>query len=131
MKVVEKNENSKTITLPESIELDMGDRTVILEKGDRIKLVENLPIDGYSKSVSDRVFKDKDTFTYDDWKMVQYVAGEVLNAVNSAVRGGEREEIKDYIREYLETTANGMRIGEVISALSKDIHRYITTGWFL
>ena len=40
MKINKKNEN-KAITLPESIELDMGDRTVILEKGDRIKVVEN------------------------------------------------------------------------------------------
>ena len=42
MKINKKNEN-KAITLPQSIELDMGDRTVILEKGDRIKVVENLP----------------------------------------------------------------------------------------
>lgn len=39
MRINKKNEN-KTITLPESVELDMGDRTVILEKGDRIKVVE-------------------------------------------------------------------------------------------
>ena len=45
-KVSRKQEKNKIITIPEDVTIDLGDREVILEKGDRVKVLNEIGL-GY------------------------------------------------------------------------------------
>ena len=107
-KVSRKQEQNETITIPEDVTIDLGDREVILEKGDKVQVIKestvvfpgNFP---YRELVAwvDKAIKANDT----SFSNVYYTIGEdMAKYIQGAIDvTGNSRHISQGIVDYLES----------------------------